>query len=47
MEDNLYLERGVLAKSNIEFVDRTVSLIKMLQMEVATPQEARQIIGMD
>ena len=47
MEDNLYLERGVLAKSNVEFVSRTVSLIKMLQMEVATPKEARQIIGMD
>jgi 3-keto-5-aminohexanoate cleavage enzyme len=45
MEDNLYLERGVLAKSNVEFVSRTVSLIKMLQMEVATPQKARDIIG--
>lgn len=47
MEDNLYLERGVLAKSNVEFVSRTVSLIKMLQMEVATPKEARQTIGMN
>ena len=46
MEDNLYLERGILAKSNVEFVSRTVSLIKMLQMEVATPQEARRLIGM-
>jgi 3-keto-5-aminohexanoate cleavage enzyme len=45
MEDNIYLERGVLAKSNVDFVSRTVSLIKMLQMEVATPQEARHIIG--
>jgi 3-keto-5-aminohexanoate cleavage enzyme len=45
MEDNLYLEKGVLAKSNVEFVSRTVSLIKMLQMEVATSQEARIMIG--
>jgi 3-keto-5-aminohexanoate cleavage enzyme len=47
MEDNLYLEKGVLAKSNVEFVSRTVSLIKMLQMEVATSQEARIIIGIN
>ncbi len=45
MEDNIYLEKGVLAKSNVEFVSRTASLIKMLQLEVATPQEARDLIG--
>jgi 3-keto-5-aminohexanoate cleavage enzyme len=47
MEDNIYIEKGVLAKSNVEFVSRAASLIKMLQMEVATPQEARQLIGIN
>jgi 3-keto-5-aminohexanoate cleavage enzyme len=46
MEDNLYLERGVLAKSNVQFVSRTAALIRMLQMEVATAQEARSILGL-
>jgi 3-keto-5-aminohexanoate cleavage enzyme len=45
MEDNLYLERGVLAKSNVEFVTRTVNLLRILQMEPATAQEAREIMG--
>jgi 3-keto-5-aminohexanoate cleavage enzyme len=45
MEDNIYLEKGVLAKSNAQFVSRTVKLIEMLQMEPATPNEARAIIG--
>ncbi len=45
MEDNIYLEKGVLAKTNVDFVTRTVNLLKLLQMEPATPQEAREIIG--
>jgi 3-keto-5-aminohexanoate cleavage enzyme len=45
MEDNIYLEKGVLATSNAQFVSRTVKLIEMLQMEPATPNEARAIIG--
>ena len=44
-EDNLYLSRGVLADSNARFVERTVKLAAMLQREVATCQEARQILG--
>jgi 3-keto-5-aminohexanoate cleavage enzyme len=45
MEDNIYLEKGVLAKTNVDFVTRTVNLLKLLQMEPATVQEAREIIG--
>ncbi len=45
LEDNLYLRKGVLAKSNAEFVENAVSLVHQLQREVATPSEARKILG--
>lgn len=44
-EDNLYLEKGVLAKSNGEMVEKAVQLAKLLGREVATPAEARVILG--
>ncbi|MCQ2297631.1 MAG: 3-keto-5-aminohexanoate cleavage protein [Bacteroidales bacterium] len=45
-EDNLYLERGVLAKSNGELVDKVVRMAKLLGREVATSDEARQILSL-
>lgn len=45
-EDNLYLEKGVLAKSNGEMVEKAVKLAKLLGREVATPAEAREILGL-
>jgi len=45
MEDNLYISRGVLAKSNAEQVEKAVRLIREVGFEVATPDEARKIIG--
>lgn len=45
-EDNLYIDRGVLAKSNGELVARVVRLAKELGREVATSAEARQILGL-
>ena len=45
-EDNLYLERGVLAKSNGELVDKVVRMAKLLGREVATSDEAREILGL-
>lgn len=45
-EDNLYLERGVLAKSNGELVDKVVRMAKLLGREVATSNEAREILGL-
>ena len=45
-EDNLYLERGVLAKSNGELVDKVVRMAKLLGREVATSDEARVILGL-
>ena len=45
-EDNLYLERGVLAKSNGELVDKVVRMAKMLGRQVATSNEAREILSL-
>ena len=45
-EDNVYLEKGVLAKSNGELVAKVVRLAKELGRGVATPAEARQILGL-
>jgi 3-keto-5-aminohexanoate cleavage enzyme len=43
-EDNVYLYKGVLAKSNAEFVDRVVNTAKVIGREVATVEEAREIL---
>jgi 3-keto-5-aminohexanoate cleavage enzyme len=45
-EDNVYLSKGVLAESNGELVEKVVRLAKELGREVATPQEARAILGL-
>ncbi len=45
-EDNLYLERGVLAKSNGELVDKVVRMAKLLGRPVANSDEAREILGL-
>jgi 3-keto-5-aminohexanoate cleavage enzyme len=45
-EDNLYLEKGVLAKSNGELVAKAVQLAKIIGREIATPAEAREILGL-
>ena len=45
-EDNLYLRPGVLAESNAQLVERVVDLARMLEREPATPDDARQILGL-
>ena len=45
-EDNLYLSRGVKAKSNGELVAKVVRLAHELGREVATSDEAREILGL-
>lgn len=45
-EDNLYLERGVLAKSNGELVAKVVRIAKELGREIATSAEAREILSL-
>ena len=45
-EDNVYLSKGVLAKSNGELVEKVVRLAKEFGREIATPAEAREILGL-
>ncbi|TCS41092.1 3-keto-5-aminohexanoate cleavage protein [Reinekea marinisedimentorum] len=47
MEDNVYYRRGQLAKSNVEFVDRTRDMLACNDLEIATPDEARQILNLN
>ena len=44
-EDNFYLKKGVKATSNAEFVERTVRVAKEFGVEIATPDEARVMLG--
>lgn len=44
-EDNVYLEKGVPAASNGELVARVVRIANELGRAIATPREARQILG--
>ena len=45
-EDNIYIRRGELAKSNAELVERIVTIAEALNLEVATPDEARSILDL-
>lgn len=44
MEDNLYLGKGVLVKSNAESVAKIRHMIEELSLEVATPDETREML---
>jgi 3-keto-5-aminohexanoate cleavage enzyme len=46
MEDNIYMSKGVLAKSNAQLVARSVRIIRDIGYDIATPDEAREILGL-
>jgi 3-keto-5-aminohexanoate cleavage enzyme len=46
MEDNIYYRKGELAKSNAQLVARVARIARELGKEPATPDEARQILGL-
>jgi uncharacterized protein (DUF849 family) len=46
LEDNIYLEKGKLAPSNAALVERAAKIIEILGDHVATPADARQILGL-
>jgi uncharacterized protein (DUF849 family) len=46
MEDNIYLERGKLAPSNAALVEKAVQIIEVLGDQVATPADAREMLGL-
>ncbi|MBC8364618.1 MAG: 3-keto-5-aminohexanoate cleavage protein [Actinobacteria bacterium] len=45
LEDNLYLERGVLA-TNAQLVDKAVKIVGLLGASVQTPADARKTLGL-
>lgn len=46
MEDNVYYRRGELVKDNAQLVERAVRIARELQLEPATPDEVRGILGL-
>jgi len=46
LEDNLYLGKGELAKSNADMVSKMVRILRELSIEHATPQEARKLLNL-
>ncbi|WP_336003495.1 3-keto-5-aminohexanoate cleavage protein [Halorientalis halophila] len=47
MEDNLYYDRGEPAQSNAQLVERSVEIIERMGRDLATPDEARDILGIE
>jgi uncharacterized protein (DUF849 family) len=45
LEDNIYLGKGQLAPSNAALVEKAVKIVEVLGDHVATPADARQILG--
>jgi uncharacterized protein (DUF849 family) len=45
LEDNIYLGRGQLAPSNAALVEKAARIVEVLGDHVATPADARQILG--
>jgi 3-keto-5-aminohexanoate cleavage enzyme len=47
MEDCPYLSEGVYARTNAELIDKAVRLAREIGREIATPEEARAMIGLE
>lgn len=45
-EDNLYLEKGVLARSSGQMVEKVVRMAKEIGRKIASPDEARKILNL-
>jgi 3-keto-5-aminohexanoate cleavage enzyme len=46
LETNLYVKEGVLADSNARLVERTTRIARELGREIATPAQAREMLGL-
>ena len=46
MEDNVYYRRGEPLQNNAQLVERTVRIARELDRRLATPDEARQMLGL-
>ena len=47
MEDTVHLAKGVPAPDNAALVEKAVRIIKELGGKVATPEEARALLGLE
>lgn len=45
-EDNIYYKKGILAESNAQLVKRIVRITKEMGRDIATPDEARTLLGL-
>ena len=46
LEDSLFISRGVLAESNAQQVAKIVRILNELSLEIATPDEAREMLAL-
>lgn len=46
IEDNIYIEKGVLTKGTWELVEKVVEIAKENNREIASPSEARKILSL-
>jgi uncharacterized protein (DUF849 family) len=46
LEDSVYIEKGVKAESNAQQVRKIRRILEELSFEIATPAEARAILGL-
>ena len=46
LEDNIFISKGVLAKGNADLVNKVVEIAKKHNREIATPSDARRILGL-
>ena len=46
LEDNIYIKKGVLAKSNAELVEKVIKIADLLHRDIATPSDARRILNL-
>ena len=46
LEDSLYIGKGQLARSNAEQVQKIRRILEELSLEIATPDEARAMLGL-
>ena len=47
MEDNIYYSKGILARSNGQFVQRIVRIAQAYGRDIASPQETRRILNLN
>jgi 3-keto-5-aminohexanoate cleavage enzyme len=46
-EDSVFYAPGKVAKTNPELVEKAVSLVQQMGLEVATPKETREMLSIE